>query len=54
MGKDSPPVKIEKGGGKVSEPVCYCGHVLDEHDEYHKCTVEDCPCFHFEEDQEAK
>ncbi len=32
------------------EKVCYCGHVEDEHDKTHVCTVEDCPCTRFEED----
>ncbi len=30
----------------MSEPMCVCGHVLDEHD-WPECTV--CPCIHFEE-----
>ncbi len=26
------------------ERECHCGHVEDEHDKTHACTVEDCSC----------
>ena len=32
---------------------CTCGHVLDEHEHGAECTIERCPCVHFEEDPEA-
>lgn len=32
---------------------CYCDHEYDEHDEQdNSCTVPDCPCFHYEEDED--
>lgn len=40
--------------------ICACGHVDDEHRvrgqttmHYAECTVDDCPCFLFEEDPDA-
>ena len=32
----------------MSEDVCYCGHVIDEHDDDGTCTV--CPCVTYEND----
>lgn len=33
----------------MSEPMCECGHVQDEHDpQTSKCLIEQCPCFHFD------
>ena len=45
----------------MSEPVCYCGHVRDEHHgrgtkefpSSRACQVEGCECIHFEEDIDA-
>ncbi len=37
----------------MTEPVCHCGHVLDEHDEYRMCTVVGCDCIHYERDRDA-
>jgi hypothetical protein len=37
----------------MSEPVCHCGHVLDEHDEYRMCTVAGCDCIHYERDRDV-
>ena len=33
---------------------CYCGHVEDEHDDKHACTIDGCDCFHYEEDPDAQ
>ena len=45
----------------MSEPSCYCGHVLDEHAADPKyprgslrCTVEGCDCIAFEENEDAE
>ena len=38
----------------MPEPICHCGHVLDEHDEYRMCTVVGCDCVHFERDLDAQ
>ncbi len=37
-----------------TEPICHCGHVLDEHDEYRMCTVVGCDCVHFERHLDAQ
>lgn len=42
----------------MSEPVCYCGHVRDEHCHGEdrggtECTIEECKCVMFECDVEA-
>lgn len=35
----------------MTELICYCGDVLDEHDPITKaCVVGGCKCFHFEEE----
>lgn len=36
----------------MSEPVCYCGHVGDEHDWRGECQVEGCECLYFERNPE--
>ena len=35
----------------MSEPLCYCGHVEDEHEDgfFRACTVEGCECIAFEQ-----
>jgi hypothetical protein len=33
--------------------VCFCGHGEDDHDR-HGCTVSDCPCLHYDEDDTAE
>lgn len=38
-----------------TDPNCVCGHAEDEH-EYEggfACEVTDCPCIHYEPDEEA-
>jgi hypothetical protein len=37
------------------EKTCYCGHVLDEHEDttLAPCTIEDCDCVAFELDEDA-
>jgi len=38
------------------DATCTCGHVYDEHERGVECTIDDCPCVHFEadEDDEAR
>jgi hypothetical protein len=36
-------------GDHMSEPVCYCGHRLEEHNYYgQRCDVDECECTCFE------
>ena len=37
----------------ISEPICHCGHVRDEHDEHGVCTVYPCMCIAYERDPDA-
>ncbi len=33
-------------------PECLCGHGLDDHDEDLECSIEECPCFAYDADEE--
>ena len=35
----------------MSDETCCCGHVYDEHERGKACTIDDCPCIHFEADE---
>ena len=40
------------GENMMGEPICYCGHVQDEHSpKWKSCEVEECPCIQYEEDK---
>lgn len=37
----------------ADEPICYCGHMQDEHLDTGECDIEECPCLGFEVDPDG-